>query len=123
MSHPTPAELEILQVLWRLGEASAQTVNEALQATRPVGYTATLKQLQLMHEKGLVSRDKVGRSDTYSAQLAESTTKSNLLSRFIESTFGGSAGALIMQLMDAQKVSAEEREAIAKLLREQEGEQ
>lgn len=117
MPDPTPAELEILQILWARGEATAQDVNDALQQTRPVSYTGTLKQLQLMHDKGLVSRYKSGRSHTYQPAIAESSTKTSLLERFMHTTFGGSARALLLQLVESKSVSATERKAIRDYLK------
>ena len=53
---PTEAELEILQVLWQHGESTVRNVNELLNKNRnadlkEIGYTTTLKLMQLMHEK------------------------------------------------------------------------
>jgi predicted transcriptional regulator len=54
---PTESELEILQVLWRNNIATVREVHEELSKTKDVGYTTTLKLMQIMNEKGLVKRD------------------------------------------------------------------
>ena len=65
MPTPTPAELEILHVLWQCGEAKVQSVNDKLSESKPVGYTTTLKTMQIMEQKGLLGRKKDGKSHIY----------------------------------------------------------
>ncbi|TVZ37312.1 putative transcriptional regulator [Alteromonadaceae bacterium 2753L.S.0a.02] len=116
MKIPTPSELEILEILWRLGEGSAQTVNDVLNEKKPVSYTGTLKLMQLMYQKGLLTRRKEGRSHTYMPTIEESQAKSSLLDRFVETTFGGSAANLVMQLLGNKKVSKKELQNIREYL-------
>lgn len=116
MRNPTPSELEILEILWARQEASAQDVNDALNANKNISYTGTLKLLQLMFQKGLVTRRKEGRSHIYVPVLKETDVKSSLLDKFIDSTFGGSAGRMMMQLLGNKKVSKREMEDIRKFL-------
>lgn len=120
MYSPTPSELEILEILWKEKEATAQFVNDTLNEKKKVSYTGTLKLLQLMHQKGLLARSKEGRSHMYIPVVKESTTKASLLERFIDTTFGGSAGNLMMQLLGNKKVSKTERDTIRKFLDEME---
>ena len=108
MSHPTPAELEILQILWQAGEASTPDVHEKLSQTNDGGYTRTLKFMQLMHEKGLLGRRREGKSHVYYPLVKEEDTKGSLLDRFIDATFGGSKSKLVMQLLGNKKVSKKE---------------
>ena len=108
MNHPTPAELEILHILWEAGEASTPEVHEKLSLTNDGGYTRTLKFMQLMHEKGLVGRRREGKSHVYFALAKEEETKGSLLDRFINATFGGSKSKLVMQLLGNKKVSKKE---------------
>ena len=108
MTTPTQAELEILNLLWRHQEASVQFINDELNKLRPIGYTTTLKTMQLMAQKGWLDRRMEGKSHIYRALLQEDEIKENLLSRFIESTFMGSRSQLLMRLFGQQKVSSEE---------------
>ena len=64
---PTDAELEILSVLWEHGPSTVRFVNDQLNERREVGYTTTLKFLQIMSEKGLVTRNAEGRTHIYEA--------------------------------------------------------
>ena len=113
---PTDAELEILHVLWQHGPATVRTVNEQLSRQREIGYTTTLKIMQLMLEKGLVQRDDEGRSHIYRAAVREQATQGLLLDRFVEATFGGSALKLVMQALGHRQTSAEELAQIRRLL-------
>ena len=113
---PTDAELEILQVLWQDGPATVRTVNEQLSKSREVGYTTTLKIMQLMLEKGLVQRDDEGRSHIYRAAVREQDTQGLLLDRFVDATFGGSALKLVMQALGHRRTSPDELAQIRRLL-------
>ena len=115
---PTESELNILQVLWANGASSVRLVNDILNETREVGYTTTLKLMQIMTEKGLVTRDTSTRSHIYSANVSEDVTKNKLLGGFLESTFQGSAGSLVMQALGNHKTSPEELEKIKTLIKE-----
>jgi len=113
---PTDSELEILHVLWQHGPATVRTVNEQLSQHREVGYTTTLKIMQLMLEKGLVTRDDEGRSHIYRAAVREQDTQGLLLDKFVAATFGGSALKLVMQALGNRKTSADELAQIRRLL-------
>lgn len=116
MQKLTEAELEILQILWKEGSSTVRTVNEALNTQREVGYTTTLKMMQLMFEKGLVKRDESQRTHTYTANISEDVTQKNLVDKLMQSVFGGSAMKLVMQALGNKKASQEEIKAIRQLL-------
>ena len=113
---PTESELEILQVLWQLGKATVRQVNDELSTLREIGYTTTLKLLQIMHEKHLVSRIEEGRYHVYKAEVGEEQTQNLLLDRFVDATFRGSAMKLVMQTLGNHQASKEELEEIKKLI-------
>ncbi|MCF2948325.1 BlaI/MecI/CopY family transcriptional regulator [Paraglaciecola aquimarina] len=117
MITPTPAELEILNILWALQEATTQTVNSQLNTQRKVGYTTTLKTMQVMTEKGLLDRRKEGKSHIYFPIIQESSTKEGLLSKFIDNTFGGSTSQMMMQLIGKHKVNQDELSQIKTFLK------
>jgi predicted transcriptional regulator len=116
LPQPTPAELEILQVLWRQGPCTVRDVHEALRAQHPVGYTTMLKLLQIMVGKGIAVRDESARSHVYRAAVSEDRTKRRLVSELVDRAFDGSAANLIMQALSARRVSAGELEQIRELL-------
>jgi predicted transcriptional regulator len=115
---PTESELEILQVLWTKGIATVREVHEELAKTKDVGYTTTLKLMQIMHEKGLVRRDDSVRTHIYQAAVNKERTQKHLLSKMIDSLFGGSPTQLVIQALGSgdQKASREELEKIQALL-------
>lgn len=105
MNPPTPSELEILAILWRLGESKIQAVNDELCQIRPVGYTTTLKTMQIMEQKGLLGRRRDGRSHIYYPIENQQSTQVSLLERLLNSAFAGSKTALVMSLFGNQAVS------------------
>ena len=113
---PTESELEILQVLWVKGLATVREVHEELIKTKDIGYTTTLKLMQIMHEKGLVRRDESMRTHVYQAAVNKEKTQKHLLSKMIDSLFGGSSTQLVLQALGEGKASAAEIEQIQTLL-------
>jgi predicted transcriptional regulator len=113
---PTESELEILQTLWAKGLATVREVHEDLAKTKDVGYTTTLKLMQIMHEKGLVKRDDSMRTHVYQAAVNKEHTQKHLLSKMIDSLFGGSSTQLVIQALGENKASPEELEKIQALL-------
>ena len=113
---PTTAELALLRVLWRLGPADAKSVHEALLAERPdATYATVLRQLQVMHAKGLLSRDETQRPQRYAALPAEDKLQQSLVQDFIAKAFAGSGKALVLAALKGH-VSAKERAEIRQLL-------
>jgi BlaI family transcriptional regulator, penicillinase repressor len=117
---PTESELEVLNILWELGESSVRTVNEKLNEKREVGYTTTLKIMQIMHEKGLVLRDDNQKIHLYSPKQKEQKIKGNLLTNLIENTFNGSFQNLMMTAIKNQKISKSDLESIKNLIKDHE---
>lgn len=117
LPRPTPAELEILRVLWRQGPCTVRQVQEAMHDDQPdePGYTTVLKLLQIMTEKGLVLRDTSARSHVYAAASAQAETERELLGELMQRVFGGSAARLVLRALSGG-VSAEERAEIRALL-------
>ena len=115
---PTESELEILQIIWQNGSATVRDVHEELAKTKDVGYTTTLKLMQIMHDKGLVKRDESMRTHIYQAAVNKERTQKHLLDKMIDSLFGGSSTQLVLQALGSgeQKVSAEELDQIQTLL-------
>jgi predicted transcriptional regulator len=118
---PTTSELEILQVLWEHGPSTVGFVNEQLNEKKRVGYTTTLKLMQIMTEKGLVRRNKSQRAHVYFAGVSSEQTEKQLVSGLIDRAFRGSASRLVMQALSTRKASDEELDEIRRLLDEIEG--
>jgi len=108
-------------VLWRLGPSTVRQVQQELAQVQPTGYTTALKLLQIMTEKGLVSRDETERSHVYRPALPAEETQRQLVSDLVERAFGGSARQLVLRALSADKTPAKELEQIRKLLDRLEG--
>ncbi|WP_339718190.1 BlaI/MecI/CopY family transcriptional regulator [Cyclobacterium amurskyense] len=113
---PTAAELEVLAVLWDIEQGSVRQVHEKLSETKETGYTTTLKIMQNMHAKGLVSRDEEKRSHIYKAAISQEDTQQSLVKSFIGKAFGGSAKKLVMQALGQSEPSREEIKEIRAFL-------
>ncbi|TAE06116.1 MAG: BlaI/MecI/CopY family transcriptional regulator [Bacteroidetes bacterium] len=116
MTKPTESELEILQILWEHGACTVRLVNDKLNEKREVGYTTTLKMMQLMFDKGLLKRDDSERSHVYTACYSQETAQKTLLELLTETVFGGSAMRLVMQALGNNKTSSSELQEIKKLI-------
>jgi len=115
--HPTAAELDLLRILWHLGPADAKQVYEALRLERAdASYATVLRQLQLMHGKGMLSRDESQRPQRYAPALAQEKLQTSLLKELISKVFSGSGKALVLTALK-EHVSADERSEIEKILR------
>lgn len=113
---PTEGELEILQILWENGPSSVRFVNDRLNEIREVGYTTTLKIMQIMADKGLVERNTESRTHIYKAIINEEATQKQLLQKFVDATFRGSAMKMVMQTLGNHEASEKELKEIKALI-------
>ena len=113
---PTDAELAILRVLWARGPSTVRQVHDTLVRERPTAYTTALKMLQIMTEKGLVSRDESARTHIYQARLTEEQTQRQLVGDLLQRAFGGSASKLVMQALASTKATPDELREIRDLI-------
>ena len=101
---PTGAELDILAALWRLGPATVREVHKALR--KESGYTTTLKQMQLMTDKGLVIRSERFRSHVYEAGVPKEQTQKQIAGDLLARAFEGSAKSLLLGALSAKAATA-----------------
>lgn len=120
---PTESELEILSILWPIKKATVREIHEKLAETKDTGYTTTLKQMQMMHAKGLLKRDEQNRTHIYFPAVDEQVTQKSLLSNFVSTAFGGSSKNLVMQALGQGNTSKEELDEIRAFLDQLEQEQ
>ena len=113
---PTDAELAILGLLWERGPSTVREVHEELLRSRPARYSTTLKQMEVIHERGLLERDESQRAHVYNPKLPEERALRRLTGELLESVFGGSTEKLVMHALRAGKVSTEELANIKRLL-------
>ena len=113
---PTESELEILTVLWKEKAATVRTVHEELTKTKEAGYTTTLKLMQIMHEKGLVTRDTGNKTHIYTPAVSKEKTQTQIVNKMIRNLFAGSPADLIMQALGGNKTSDEDLQRIEQLI-------
>jgi predicted transcriptional regulator len=116
--NPTESELEILQILWEFGPSSVRFINDKQNEKKEVGYTTTLKIMQIMVDKKILNVNKDNRQHVYSSAIDESETKNNLLDGFLKKTFSGSAMKMVMQALGNHNPSHDELEEIKNLINE-----
>jgi BlaI family penicillinase repressor len=114
---PTPAEVEILGILWDRGPSTVREVHERLGADRSLGYTGALKLLQNMHAKGLVHRHQDGQAHIYEAR-EPARMKRQLLDDLMQRVFAGSASQLVLHLLEDEKATPQDIEEIRQMLAE-----
>jgi predicted transcriptional regulator len=119
---PTESEMEILQVLWEEGDSTVREIHEILSAKKDVGYTTTLKLMQIMHDKGLLHRNDEARSHIYSAAVKKESMQKQAVNKMITGMFKGSPAKLIMHALGNHRATKEELAEIKKYLNEIENE-
>lgn len=118
---PTEKELEILQIMWEKGSVSVKDVHETMGGEPANGYTTILKMMQIMNEKGLVTRQKSGKLHLYSAVPSRENTRQQITDKIIDTVFQGSAMKLVMSALGNKKSSKAELLEIKKYLEKLEG--
>lgn len=116
-NEPTPAELEILNVLWDAGPLSLSKLCESLRETRPVATTTVATVLTVMLKKGLVTRSKADRGSLWSAGISRQRAAKGMVSSLVSRLFAGSAQSLVAHLIEQGELTADERRELLALLR------
>ena len=115
-TQPTKAELEILRVLWQRGSSTVREVHQSLERATPVAYTTVLKLLQIMTEKGLVTRDASTRSHRYAAATAQDAAQRRMIRDLAERAFGGSTLLLVLYALSTTPATAQGLDNVRRLL-------
>lgn len=119
-SRPTDAEIEILKVLWKTGPATVRQVHEEISQTKPCGYTTTLKLMQIMNVKGLLSRDDSERSHVYRPVVPQEHAQQELAVDLMQRAFTGSLRSLVLGALGGRRATKEELAELRALIKEQE---
>lgn len=114
--NPTPAELEILQVLWDRGPSTVRDVLEVLNRRRKRAYTSIMNLMNIMADKGLVVRETEEKAFVYRAKKARDNTVGRIVQDVLGRVFSGSASALVAHVLDQSKPSDEELAEIRRTL-------
>jgi BlaI family penicillinase repressor len=116
--NPTPAELEVLRVIWERGSATVREIMGELEQTRPRAYTSVMSLMNVMADKGFLKREENGRAYIYSARAPRDKTLTRMVGELLERAFDGSASALVTHLLEQTSPSSEELVEIEKTIAE-----
>jgi predicted transcriptional regulator len=119
-NHPTPAELEILDILWDLKKGTVRDVYEVISSRKTTAYTTVLKTMQIMQAKGLVVRDTQGKAHIYRPKSSQQNTQKKLVSSLLDKAFRGSALSLVQHVLETKPTTREELAEIRRLIDEAE---
>ena len=115
---PTKGELEVLKILWKHGPSTVRFVHDTLSGNvKNVGYTSTLKTMQVMTERGMLKRDETHMTHVYYSLLEEDKTMGSILERFVDSVYNGSISNLLVAFMNNNRSSWEELQKVKELLK------
>ena len=114
--NPTPAELEVLQIIWEHGPCTVREVMNLLKPKRPRAYTSVMSLMNVMAEKDLLNQKPKGRAFIYSAKVSRDKTQSSMLSDLLNRAFDGSANALVTHLLQQTEPNSEELDEIHKTI-------
>lgn len=114
---PTDSELEILHLLWENGPMTVRELNDKLNEQRKVGYTTSLKMMQIMTEKGMLTRDTAMRSHVYSPLLMPEEVQSNILDHILKTVFMGDRSRLVLQALGDRRITSEELSELKTLIK------
>jgi BlaI family transcriptional regulator, penicillinase repressor len=113
---PTPAELGILQVLWTRGPATVRQIHNVMRAQRAIGYSTTLKMVQIMTEKGLLLKDESVRPQVFKSARPQKQTQLQLIDELIQRAFSGSASKLVLRAASAKRITPRELAEIKEMI-------
>lgn len=116
--HPTPGELDVLNLLWDRGPSTARQVWTVLNEKRERHYTSVNSLLNTMTDKGLLTRHSDRRAFLYEAAIAREKTQARLVQDLVGRAFEGSPSGLVLQVLDQCDPSPEEMDEIAEMIRQ-----
>jgi predicted transcriptional regulator len=114
----TPSELEIMKVVWQRGQVTVRDVYETLLARRRVAYTTVLTMMKVLEDKGHLKKRQDERAYVYRPARPEAAVVGSMVREFVERVFGGSAQPLLMHLVKDRRLTAEEIDEVARLIKE-----
>ena len=116
----TDAELEIMHVVWEIDGGTVRQVHEILNQQRPLAYTTVMTMMNILEEKGHLTRSKQGRAYRYEPVRPKSQVISGMVDDFVGRVFEGSAAPLVVSLVKDKKLSKKDLDEIARMIRETE---
>ena len=116
----TPQELEIMKIVWQKGDATVRDVYETLLERRKVAYTSVMPMMKILEEKGHLKRRRADRAYVYRATRPETAVLRSMVREFVDRVFDGSDQPLLVHLYKARRLTEEEIDEVARLIKESE---
>ena len=116
--NPTPAELEVLQIIWEHGPCTVRDVMNFLSPKKSRAYTSVMSLMNVMAEKGMLGQKPKGRAFIYSAKISQANTQSRMLKDMLNRVFDGSASSLVTNLLNQAEPDSQELKEIHKMIAE-----
>jgi predicted transcriptional regulator len=113
----TEAEYRLMDILWGLGSATVAAVHARLD-DRPIAYTTVLSTLTILERKGYVRHTVRGKANVYRPRVERDAARRSVLENVVATFFGGSARALVLNLLDSERLSPDEERRLRTLLEE-----
>jgi predicted transcriptional regulator len=114
----TDKELEIMQIIWEMGEASIKQIQERLPGNKH--YNSILTIIRVLEQKGHLAHREEGRTYIYSAKEEQETARRRVLDHLVNHVFGGSVSSLLLNLVDRGDLTSEDLDAVRKRIKSQE---
>jgi predicted transcriptional regulator len=114
----TDQELEIMKVVWRLGEATVREVYEELLKQRRIAYTTVMTMMGILEEKGYLSKSQGERAYIYRPTQPRQRVMSAMVQEFVNRVFDGSAQPLLLHLVEDRTLTKAELDEIARIMAE-----
>ncbi len=112
----TDAELELMTILWRLGEGSVAEVIEGLPKGKELAYTSVSTILRILEQKGVLKTRKEGRGHIYIPATDKNTYEAKTVKHMVNRVFGGTPTALVKQLVSSVPLDAEQIEELKNII-------
>ncbi len=113
----TATELEMMNIIWRIGPCSVSQVLGALPADRALAYTSVSTIVRILEQKGFVRSEKAGRGHLYSATVDKDDYQAGSLRDLVRSVFDGTPSLVVRRLLDSDALNADDLRQIRALLR------
>jgi BlaI family penicillinase repressor len=113
----TEQELEIMKIIWRLGDVTVRQVYEELLKERKIAYTTVMTMMGILEEKKFLKKTSAEKAHVYRPAQAKSLVMSRMVKEFVERVFNGSAKPLLVHLVESEQVTREELEEIAVIVK------
>ena len=117
----TATELEMMNVIWRIGPCSVAQVLEQLSPARELAYTSVSTIVRILEQKGYVSSERAGRGHLYSAAVAKEDYQAISLRHLVDNVFEGTPTLIVKRLLDSNALTEQELSQIKSLLRKKGG--